>query len=195
MKIRSIFLICIWLFISIILVGCGPNKSAVPVTSEDSAGTIADIENISAAEPSEESETPETPPACEYNSDCQQDFLCIEGTCKTLSSLFETDCEEKCSISGAKIFTSDKEVYDLTMGRGSYTYAGALEWRLMKTMPYCKGEDPLVVITVIKKTTGKIIGEQVITLQEKETSGIITHPVIKGISFTMTLDSVNEQCS
>ena len=62
-------------------------------------------------------------------------------------------------------------------------------------MPYCKGEDPLVVITVIKKTTGRIIGEQTVTLQEKETSGIITHPTIKGISFTMTLDSVNKQCS
>ena len=62
-------------------------------------------------------------------------------------------------------------------------------------MPYCKGKDPLVAITIIKKTTGKIIGEQVVTLQEKETSGIITHPTIKGISFTMTLDSVNEQCS
>ena len=93
-KIKTVFLICMLLFISIISVGCGPNKSAVPVTSEDSAGTIADIENISAAEPSEESETPETPPACEYNSDCQPDLLCVDGACKTLSSLFETDCEE-----------------------------------------------------------------------------------------------------
>ena len=69
-------------------------------------------------------------------------------------------------MSGVKVETSDGETYDLTLGQGSYTAAGALEWKLMKTPDYCQGEDPLVAVNIIKKTTGKVVGEQVLTLHK-----------------------------
>ncbi len=103
---------------------------------------------------------------CEYNSNCEQGLLCINRECKALASLYKTDCENKCSVSGVKVETSDGETYDLTLGQGSYTAAGALEWKLMKTPDYCQGEDPLVAVNIIKKTTGKVVGEQVLTLHK-----------------------------
>ena len=132
---------------------------------------------------------------CEYNSDCAEGLLCINKECKTLASLFKTDCENKCTITGVKVETSDGESYDLTLGQGSYTAAGALEWKLMKTPDYCQGEDPLVAVNVIKKTTGKVVGEQVLTLHKGETSEVVTHPTVKSVKFTATLADVTEKCS
>jgi|SRR3989338_4744073 len=140
---------------------------------------------------------PETPelPSCEYNNECGQGLLCVEGACQTLASLYKTDCENKCTITGVKVETSDGEEYDLSLGQGSYSYAGALEWKLLKTPDYCQGEDPLVAVNIIKKTTGKVVGEQVITLHKGETSDVVTHPTIKKVSFTATLADVSESCS
>lgn len=132
---------------------------------------------------------------CEYNSDCQQGLLCINKECKVLASLYKTDCENKCTITGVKVETSDGEKYDLSLGQGSYSYAGALEWKLMKTPNYCKGEDPLIAVNIIKKTTGKIVGEQVLTLHKGEISDVVTHPTIKKVAFTATLADVKEECS
>ena len=132
---------------------------------------------------------------CEYNSDCEQGLLCINKECQTLASLYKTDCDNKCGVASVKVTTSDGEEYDLSLGQGSYSYAGALEWRLMKTPDYCAGEDPLVAVNIIKKTTGKVVGEQVITLHKGETSEVITHPTIKKVSFTATLTDVSEKCS
>ncbi len=132
---------------------------------------------------------------CEYNSDCQQGLLCINRECKSLASLFKTDCDNKCTITGVKVETSDGEEYDLTLGQGSYTAAGALEWKLMKTPDYCQGEDPLVAVNIIKKTTGKVVGEQVLTLHKGETSEAVTHPTVKSVKFTATLADVTESCS
>ena len=112
-----------------------------------------------------------------------------------MASLYNTDCDNKCTITGVKVETSDGEEYDLTLGQGSYTAAGALEWKLLKTPDYCQGETPLVAINIIKKTTGKIVGEQVLTLRKGETSEVITHPTVKRVKFTATLVDVAESCS
>ena len=132
---------------------------------------------------------------CEYNAECQQGLLCINKECKSLASLYRTDCANKCSITGVKVKTSDGESYDLTLGQGSYTAAGALEWKLMKTPDYCQGENPLVAVNIIKKTTGKVVGEQVLTLHKDETSEVVTHPSVKSVKFTATLTDVTEKCS
>lgn len=131
---------------------------------------------------------------CEYNTDCAENLLCINKECKTLASLYETDCEQKCTITSVKVKTSDDEEYDLGLGQGSYTAAGALEWKLLKTPDYCPGSDPLVAIEVIKKTTGKIVGEQVLTLHKGDTSEEITHPTVKRVKFTAQLEEVTESC-
>jgi len=132
---------------------------------------------------------------CEYNSDCEQGLLCINKECKALASYYKTDCENKCTISGVKVETSDGEEYDLNLGQGSYTAAGALEWKLLKTPDYCQGGDPLVAVSIIKKTTGKIVGEQILTLHKGETSEVVTHPTVKSVKFTATLADVTEKCS
>lgn len=133
--------------------------------------------------------------SCQYNSDCKDDLLCIDGSCKTLASLYKTDCDSKCTITGVSVKTSDGEKYDLGLGQGSYTAAGALEWKLLKTPDYCPGEDPLVAVDIIKKTTGKIVGEQVLTLHKGDTSEVITHPTVKSVKFTATLTDATESCS
>lgn len=132
---------------------------------------------------------------CEYNSDCEQGLLCINKECKALASLYKTDCRNKCSVNSVKVETSDGEEYDLSLGQGSYTAAGALEWKLLKTPDYCKGENTLVAVNIIKKTTGKVVGEQVLTLHKGDTSDVVTHPTIKKVSFTVTLADVTESCS
>lgn len=149
------------------------------------------------AVPETEKETAEQPEttACEDNRECNEGLLCIDGACKALASLYKTDCEDKCSIKQVHVETSDGEKYDLSLGQGSYSYAGALEWRLLKTPNYCKGEDPLVAVNIIKKTTGKIVGEQILTLHKGDTSDVVTHPTIKKVSFTATLADVTESCS
>ena len=132
---------------------------------------------------------------CEYNADCEQGLLCVNKGCKSLASLYRTDCANKCSISAVKVKTSDGEEYGLSLGQGSYTAAGALEWKLMKTPDYCQGENPLVAVNIIKKTTGKVVGEQVLTLHKGDTSEVVTHPTVKSVKFTATLTEVTEKCS
>ena len=56
--------------------------------------------------------------------------------------------------------TSDKESYDLKPKQGSYTGAGALEWKLLEMPQYCKGESAIVPVNIIKKQTGQKISEE-----------------------------------
>ncbi|MDP3698336.1 MAG: hypothetical protein Q8R47_02005 [Nanoarchaeota archaeon] len=180
---------CLLLFslLAAFLVSCGQ----APVQKEETVATetLPEPETEAAPEP-----VPEAA-GCEYNADCEQGWLCINRECKTLASLYKTDCENKCTITGVKVATSDGEEYDLTLGQGSYTAAGALEWKLLKTPDYCQGEDPLVALNIIKKTTGKVVGEQVLTLHKGETSEAVTHPTVKSVKFTATLADMTEKCS
>jgi hypothetical protein len=158
----------------------------------------APVEAVVVEEPEvlvEEVVEPEKPEICEYNSDCAGNLLCIEGSCGKLADLYNTECENKCSVKEVKVKTSDGESYDLPLGKGSYSSAGALEWKLMVTPEYCKGDNPLVAIRLIKKSTGKSIGEQIITLHQGETSNVITHPTVKSVKFTATLAEIDEVCS
>jgi len=176
------------LFLVLFLISCEQSQlqetETTPITK-----TLPEPQAEVVAEPSLEKV------GCEYNSDCEEELLCINKECKTLASLFKTDCDNKCAITGVSVETSDGETYDLSLGQGSYTAAGALEWKLLKTPDYCQGDDPLVAVNIIKKTTGKIVGEQVLTLHKGETSEAVTHPTVKSVKFTATLADVTEVCS
>lgn len=152
----------------------------------------------------EETPLPETPPpeasrlegktSCEDNAGCDEGEECIDGKCGTMAELYKSDCELKCNFDEVIVSTSDGESYTLKKGQGSYTSAGALEWKIVSVPPYCPSEEIVVPIKILKKNYGKIISEQVITLKKGETSNKITHPTITTISFTVTLDEIKENC-
>jgi len=132
---------------------------------------------------------------CEVNADCEEGLLCIDDKCGTIEGLYKTECENKCSISSVTVLTSDDETYTLKLGQGSYSYAGALEWKLLNTPQYCPGDDPLVPIEIIKKNAGKVLSKQVLTMYQDETSVVITHPTVKSLKFTAALQEVVEECN
>ena len=132
---------------------------------------------------------------CSFNKDCDSGLLCINQLCGKLEDYYSSDCPETCKIAGVSLTTSDGEEYAFNSGEGSYSYAGALEWKLTSTPEYCKGTDPLVALKLIKKNTGIILGEELITLKKGETSSLITHPNISRVEFTVTIDDVTEECS
>mgnify|MGYP001582331241 FL=1 len=133
---------------------------------------------------------------CDDNRECGYGLYCVANTCKSLSSLYagEGDCSKLCSYYAIKILTSDGETYDLKPKQGSYTGAGALEWKTMQMPQHCKGEQPIVPINILTKNTGEVIGENVILLHEGQTSPVLTHPNISKITFTLTLADVFESC-
>ncbi len=133
---------------------------------------------------------------CNDNRECKVGLYCIANKCNTLDSLYsgEGDCSKLCSYYAVKMQTSDDESYDLKPKQGSYTGAGALEWKVLATPQYCKGEKAVVPINIIKKQTGKILSEEVITLHEGESSQLLTHPTFSKIAFRLTVDRVFESC-
>lgn len=131
---------------------------------------------------------------CTDNSDCAEGEDCIDFSCGTIAELYKTDCETKCNFNEITVSTSDDEEYVLKPGEGSYSYAGALEWKVVSVPDYCAGVDVIVPIRLIKKANSVIVGEEVITLREGDTSGVITHPTIERVSFKTTLEDIEEDC-
>lgn len=133
---------------------------------------------------------------CTHNKNCTNPDKCIEGTCKSLDSLYKTDgCEKKCKIIESTILTSDGETYNLPSGDGSYTAASALEWTVKTSQEYCQGEEKIVPISILKRNYGEVIADEYIVLKVGETSKVITHPIQKQLKFTLTLQDVKEECS
>ena len=134
---------------------------------------------------------------CNDNRECKVGLYCVHNKCANLDSLYTGeggDCTKLCSYYAIKMLTSDGEKYDLKPKQGSYTGAGALEWKILPMEQYCKGESPIVPVNVIKKQTGKIISEEVILLHEGETSQVLTHPTISKLAFSLTVADVFESC-
>lgn len=133
------------------------------------------------------------PISCKVNEDCSN-LPCIDGVCRSIASLYNTDCEQKCSLDGVVIETSDSETYTLKKGQGSFSYAGAVEWKIESFPDYCPTNGLRIPLKIIKKNTGKVIETQIITLGKGETSALIIHPTIERVKFTVTLKEINEKC-
>lgn len=143
-------------------------------------------------------ETVEEEKGCSTKADCAWDQHCINNECGKMVEVYDTEseCEEKCNFDNVVIKTSDGDELTLSRGKGSYTAAGALEWSLMSSADYCKGEeDTLVAVKLKKKTFGEIVEEEVITLEVDEESDPIKHPDIERIEFTLEVESIDETCS
>ncbi|MBU0470472.1 MAG: hypothetical protein KJ598_00370 [Nanoarchaeota archaeon] len=134
--------------------------------------------------------------ACTDNKQCPQGEYCINDYCTALSSLYQGtgDCSKQCEIYAIEMTTSDKETYNIKPKGGSYTSAGALEWKTLKMPIHCKGEQPIVPINIIQKKTGEIINERVITLKQGETSKILTHPSIPSVQFSLKANRIYYSC-
>ena len=188
------------LIILIVIVGAGLTYLGYTIDFDISKTNSADsnLETGSESEESEletESETEAEPTDCDFNSDCTSGLLCIDGTCGEIADLYETDCDATCSITGVLVSTSDGEEYNIKLGQGSYSMAGALTWKLLTTPKYCSGNPPLVPIKLSSRSGGEIVGENIITLREDEISEPISHALAEEPTFTVSLDNITEECS
>ncbi|MBT4604200.1 hypothetical protein HOC01_01035 [archaeon] len=198
----KLFILCI-MFVSVLfLVSCsddtvlewdesGSEESALDVEASESDGVeeelVVEIEEV----------VEEIDLSCSDSSECAWNEHCIESVCGTVATIYDTEgeCETKCNFNEVEISTSDGEELTLSRGTGSYTSAGALEWKLLSSADYCLGDTATpVAIELIKKNTGEILEEEVIVLDLGERSEIITHPTISRVSFTLTVDDYVESC-
>ncbi len=140
--------------------------------------------------------------ACKLSAECSEGKECIDERCDTLTekfarmgSLSSSPCEKKCTLQKVYLKTSDGEEYSLPPGQGSYSYAGALEWKILASPSQCQQLNALVPFQFISKTTGKILGEEVVTVPAGFKSKVVTHPAIPRIAFTVEVTKVDKECS
>ena len=191
--------IIIFLLLTAVLIfGCAKSIPVQETVVVEPSQELSAEPEVSAQVPASEIIIEETTPlvnlSCTLTTDCEDGKQCIDGECGTVAQLFKTDCERKCNFEEVIISTSDGDTYTLSKGQGSYTAAGALEWKLLLVPHYCPMEKVIVPLRIIAKNYSKIVGEYALTLREGETSGQIIHPAIPSVEFTVTLDKVKEEC-
>jgi hypothetical protein len=135
------------------------------------------------------------PISCTTKTDCVGNEACIEGFCGLVSDLYNTNCENKCSYDSLIIVDQTGERFEVLRGQGSYTAAGAVEWKTLVTPEYCKQNNLPIPIKVIKKNTGKVLSEEVLVLNVGKLSSVVKHPSIASIAVTFKVESINEVCS
>ncbi|MAG60205.1 hypothetical protein CL619_00310 [archaeon] len=136
--------------------------------------------------------------SCSVSDDCEWNEHCIEGVCGMTSDIYDTEgeCDTSCNFNNVIVTTSDGDELTLSRGQGSYTAAGAVEWKLLSSADYCQGEDATpVAIELIKKNLGQILSNEVIVLDLGVESDSIGHPTIASIDFTLEVESYDETCS
>lgn len=181
------------LLVSLFIFSCSP---PIPTQPEIVVEPSAEPEvEVPASEPTTEETTTSLNLSCTLTADCEAGKQCINGQCGTIEVLYDTNCASKCNFEEIIISTSDGETYTLGKGQGSYTAAGAIEWKLLSVPDYCPMELVVVPLKIIAKNYGKVVGEYALTLQEGETSKQIVHPAIPSLEFTVTVDKVKESCS
>jgi len=104
------------------------------------------------------------------------------------------ECANGCAVQKVHLKTSDGEEYTLPPGQGSYSYAGALEWKILPVPEYCTAGKAMVPFQFISKTTGKVLGEETVTVAVGEKSKVVTHPTVQRVAFTVEVVSVEEKC-
>ncbi len=176
------------------LVQCTPPHILTPdgnsCCTDLNANTICDetderLQNISAA----------VNGRCTDNLQCQSAEYCINAQCESLYNLYKGSplCGKMCNFYTMEISTSDHETYNLKPKRGSYSCAGALEWKIMELPNHCEGEKAVVPIMVTMKEPGRIISEEVVVLRQRESTALV-HPTIPGCSLTLTMEKIYELC-
>lgn len=128
---------------------------------------------------------------------CRPDY-CIDSKCGSLYSLYKkplSGCYKVCNYYHMDIKTSDGEEYALRPKQGSYTGAGAIEWTVLSMPNHCIEESAVVPIQIVRKKPGKILSTEIITLQERETSAVLTNPFAPGLKFTLYVDKIYEVCA
>jgi hypothetical protein len=204
---KKIILISL-LLLSLFIVGCDTVTEFVQSLPQGQETTTEDSVQPSIKEEPEIKIIPELEPepepfiepeltGCTINSECEGGKLCIDGECNSLQNLYVPvdSCVKTCNYDSLQISTSDGETMTLSRGEGTYSYAGALEWKTRSLPDYCEGQTPKVALLLLKKNAGKILEETVVTLGVGDTTKTITHPTITRVQFKATLDSVNEVCS
>lgn len=133
---------------------------------------------------------------CTDNNQCGGEY-CIDNTCRSLATIYKgsPQCDKMCNYYSVRIGTSDGETYSIKPNKGSYTAAGALEWKVLSAPDHCEGERVVIPLMITTKDTGNILGERIITLREGEKSDALTHPTIPHISFKLKVSSVFELCN
>ena len=135
---------------------------------------------------------------CEQNSDCAslgEGQVCIDGICGSLEEMYlPQTCDAACKVTRVLVKTSGGESYDYVPGKGSYTAAGALEWRLVRGPNHCAGEAKIPVQVTLRQY-GNIISERYITLEKETESKKLTHPGVSTLAFTLTAEEIDEECT
>lgn len=187
--------IVVFMVLSLFIVACELDVEDIPMRELEEQ--VSEEEAESVEEQLEEQSEPEEPVSCTDNSDCGGK-KCINSKCSTVAELYAaqegTDCEKKCNFDSVTLTTNDDQTFTLSRGESTYSYAGALPWGIVSGPDYCPMDNVPVPIKIEKVTTGKKLGENIITLKVGETSEVITHPTIERIAFTVTLESIDEKC-
>ena len=133
--------------------------------------------------------------SCTTNADCGEQ-VCINGACGKIETInYQLQaCTAACKIKRVVIATSDDETYDFVPGKGSYTAAGALEWRIVAAPNHCVGQAKVPVL-VTRRQYGKVLNEEYVTLVEDVPSKVLKHPSVTTLAFTLTADFIDEECS
>ena len=190
-----LFLVIISLFVS----SCAlveNNSTELPVEQIEETVTEEIVEEIILEEVVEIVEE-DLVVSCLVSADCEWNEYCIGGFCGMTSDIYNTDgdCDSKCNFNNVQVSTSDGDELILSRGQGSYTAAGAVEWKLLSSADYCLGEGATpVAVELIMKNLGQILSKKVIVLNVGDESNSITHPSITSIDFRLVVESYDETC-
>ena len=102
-------------------------------------------------------------------------------------------CIADCSVKEVTVRTADNEIYHFKPGKGTYTAAGAIDWRIDEVSSYCG--KPRIPITVTMYSYGNVVGKENATLGLKEKSKLFEHPTITHATLQLTVDDILEECS
>lgn len=203
-SLQKFFLLLLPLFVAFFLLSaCQKPSGEIYVPSAETPEVSPQVPGTEAPEAKAPSEITSPPPppeekkeVCTHNSNCTSGNLCIEGQCQLLADFYKTDSAcQKCRLAKIEILTSDGETYLLPPGQGSYTAAGALDWEILSAPQYCQGETPSIPVKILKRNYQNIFSDEIILLKAGQTSPVITHPFVKRIAFTLTVQKVEEACS
>ena len=196
MKKRVLLFLPLTVVLFIITAGCSQTEEVKKI--EAPSAVQAPEPNVSAVQNSTPAEEP-TPAinlSCTTNNNCSEGKVCIERSCGTLAELYKTEgCDQKCNFGSIVVTTSDGETYTITKGQGSYTAAGALQWKVESIPDYCRQENVAVPFEVKMVNYGNVLRQYYVRLHKGETSEVMEHPVVPNIHFTLTLKSLEEKCS